>query len=229
VKETGTIWVQFVRQDEVLARTGYLFTERRVDGRASRECRPRCRRRQAWATETATDNRPWLSPLPPHPRTQWAWWPRLRVDAGALPRASKITSRACARQGGSTQTGLPASHDGGGDSLSGAAAAPGLLLRRAGPMAIGPQPHTSSISNLDCKERLIAVCSGCLSSVRNGKSGTPGAQMREAQNQPAREKCDPRPSRGRGQRYYGTYPREQETQGTVGSSCGHEREVETSP
>ena len=53
--------------------------------------------------------------------------------------------------------------------------------------------------------------------------------MREAQKEPAREKCNPRPSRGGGQRYYGTDPREQETQGTVGFFCGHEGEAETSP
>jgi len=47
--------------------------------------------------------------------------------------------------------------------------------------------------------------------------------------EPAREKCSPRPSQRGGQRYYGRDPREQETQGTVGSSSGHEGEAETSP
>ena len=73
------------------------------------------------------------------------------------------------------------------------------------------------------------LCSGFLSSVRNGKSVTPGALMWDAQNEPAREKCSPRPSRGEGQRYYGTNPREQETQGTVGLFFGHQGAAETSP
>jgi len=60
------------------------------------------------------------------------------------------------------------------------------------------------------------------------KSTTPAAQRKEAQKEPAKEKCSPRPFRGGGQRYYGTNPREQETQGTVGFSPGHEGVAETS-
>ena len=42
-------------------------------------------------------------------------------------------------------------------------------------------------------------------------------------------KVQPSPSRGGGQRYYGTNPREQETQGTVRFSRGNDGEAETSP
>jgi len=79
----------------------------------------------------------------------------------------------------------------------------------------------------------LPFCSTIDVAVFSLKSGheinNPGAQRSEAQKEPAREQSSPRPSQRGGQRYNGRDPREQETQGTVGFSSGHEGEAETSP